>query len=103
MRSQGQQFLPIPDQYYKTVNDRVPGHKEDLERLKQNKILIDGNELGYLLQIFTIKEPELDPFFFEFITRRSFLGFGEGNVKTLFESVEAEQFRSGYLKVGTSV
>lgn len=98
MRSQGQQFLCIPEAYYQTVNSRVPGHKEDIDRLKRNRILIDGNEKGYLLQIFSVKEPELDPFFFEFITRKRFQGFGEGNVKNLLVTIEEDQFRRGYLK-----
>lgn len=98
MHARGQKFLPISEKYYKTVNERVPGHREDVERLKKNGILIDGDTEGYLLQIFTIKEPTLDPLFFEFITRRSFQGFGEGNVTTLFEALETDQFRRGYLK-----
>lgn len=98
MRSQGQEFLTIPEQYYKTIDDRVPGHRENLERLKKNRILIDGNKAGYLLQIFTVKEPLLDPFFFEFITRKEFQGFGEGNVKSLLETIEIDQFKRGFLK-----
>ena len=98
MGARGQKFLPISDKYYKTVSERVPGHTEDVERLKKNRILIDGDTEGYLLQIFTIKEPTLDPLFFEFITRKSFQGFGEGNVTTLFEALETDQFRRGYLK-----
>lgn len=97
MRSHGQSFLPISDRYYQTIAQRVPQHQEDIARLQQNHILMDGNDEGYLLQIFSTKEPALDPLFFEFITRKSFRGFGQGNVKTLFEALEADQFRRGYL------
>lgn len=103
MRSRGQEFLTIPEQYYKTIDDRVPGHRENVERLKKNRILIDGNKAGYLLQIFTVKEPQVDPFFFEFITRKEFQGFGEGNVKSLLETIEIDQFKRGYLKEEVTV
>ncbi|MGK7875164.1 MAG: 4-hydroxyphenylpyruvate dioxygenase [Xenococcaceae cyanobacterium] len=98
MRAQGQEFLPIPDKYYNSAEKQILKYGEDLESLRENRILIDGDDEGYLLQIFTTREPELDPLFFEFIDRRNFQGFGEGNVKTLFEALEVDQFRRGYLK-----
>jgi len=85
--------------YYDLVDKRVPGHTEDLDRLKANRILIDGdvNKEGILLQIFT--ETTFGPIFFEVIQRKGNDGFGNGNFQALFESIELDQIRRGVIKV----
>ncbi len=98
MRSQGQTFLSINDQYYDSVEKQIFQHGENLERLRKNQILIDDNDQGYLLQIFTTKDPGIEPLFFEFIYRHDFLGFGDKNVKTLLAALERDQVKRGYLK-----
>jgi 4-hydroxyphenylpyruvate dioxygenase len=76
----------------------VPGHGEDLDRLRRNRILIDGGgEDGILLQIFT--ENTFGPIFFEIIQRKGNDGFGNGNFQALFESIELDQIRRGVIKV----
>ena len=99
LRSQGVRFLDTPDTYYAAVNKRVPNHGEDLARLQRNKILIDGegqdkeSKEDKLLQIFT--ETVIGPIFFEIIQRKGNEGFGEGNFRALFESIEADQIARG--------
>ncbi|MBL8515235.1 MAG: 4-hydroxyphenylpyruvate dioxygenase [Betaproteobacteria bacterium] len=99
LRATGVRFLDTPDTYYAAVNKRVPNHGEDLERLKKNRILIDGEGLDKeskedkLLQIFT--ETVIGPIFFEIIQRKGNEGFGEGNFRALFESIEADQIARG--------
>ncbi len=99
MRSRGVRFLDTPDTYYERVDARVPGHGEDLARLQRNRILIDGEGLDKerredkLLQIFT--ETVIGPIFFEIIQRKGNEGFGEGNFRALFESIEADQIARG--------
>lgn len=91
-------FQDTLETYYDQVNERVPGHGEDLERLKKSKILIDGAPTegqGLLLQIFT--NTVIGPIFFEIIQRKGNEGFGEGNFKALFESIELDQIRRGVL------
>ena len=81
------------------LDDRVPDHGEDVARLKENRILLDGGEGqggGLLLQIFT--NTVIGPIFFELIQRKGNEGFGEGNFKALFESIELDQVRRGYIK-----
>lgn len=88
-----------PDTYYEKVDERVPGHGEDLERLKELRVLIDGaptEEQGLLLQIFT--QDAIGPVFFEIIQRKGNEGFGEGNFQALFESIELDQVRRGVLE-----
>jgi len=80
------------------VDQRVPGHGEDLPRLTKNKILIDADtddSKRKLLQIFT--QNAIGPIFFEIIQRKGNEGFGEGNFKALFESIERDQMRRGVL------
>jgi 4-hydroxyphenylpyruvate dioxygenase len=92
-------FMSVPDTYYEAVNARVPGHGEDLARLRRDRILIDGAPgagQGLLLQIFT--ETVIGPIFFEIIERKGNEGFGEGNFRALFESIERDQVRRGVLK-----
>ncbi len=96
LRAQGFKFLTVPSTYYEMVPTRVSGVTEDLKELEALGILLDGDETGYLLQIFT--EEVVGPFFFEFIQRKGNRGFGEGNFKALFEAIERDQIRRGVLK-----
>jgi 4-hydroxyphenylpyruvate dioxygenase len=96
----GVKFMPgPPDTYYDRSFDRVSGHDEPIERMKPHGILIDGEgvldggETKILLQIFS--KTVIGPIFFEFIQRKGDDGFGEGNFKALFESIEAEEIASG--------
>ena len=95
LRASGIQLLDTPDTYYELVDKRIPGHGEDLAALRQRRILIDGKAGALLLQIFS--ENQLGPIFFEFIQRKGDQGFGEGNFKALFESIELDQMRRGVL------
>ncbi|WP_172564348.1 4-hydroxyphenylpyruvate dioxygenase [Vibrio navarrensis] len=97
LRDRGMDFMPTPDTYYEKVNDRVVGHKEDVNKLRELRILIDGapTKDGILLQIFT--QTVIGPVFFEIIQRKGNEGFGEGNFKALFESIEEDQIRRGVL------
>ena len=98
MHQQGVSFLDTPDTYYEMVDERIPGHGEDLERMRVNRILIDAdvNEKDkQLLQIFT--QTCIGPIFFEVIQRKGNKGFGEGNFQALFESIERDQQRRGVL------
>ena len=98
MRARGVGFQDTPETYYEGIQARVPGHGEDLAGLRQRRILIDGAPTqgqGLLLQIFT--ENMIGPIFFELIQRKGNEGFGEGNFKALFESIELDQMRRGVL------
>ena len=98
MREAGVKFQDTIDTYYEQLEGRVPGHGENLQRLKADKILLDGAPTegqGLLLQIFT--ENMIGPIFFELIQRKGNEGFGEGNFKALFESIELDQIRRGVL------
>ncbi|WP_163648372.1 4-hydroxyphenylpyruvate dioxygenase [Modicisalibacter sp. 'Wilcox'] len=97
LRDNGIRFMTTPATYYEKVNQRVPNHDENLEDLKALNLLIDGApEEGILLQIFT--DTVIGPIFFEIIQRKGNKGFGEGNFKALFESIEEDQIRRGVLK-----
>ncbi|GIL17561.1 MAG: hemolysin [Oligoflexia bacterium] len=97
LKSQKLEFLtPPPGTYYKMLNDRVPNVKEDVERLQSNAVLVDGDDQGYLLQIFS--KNIIGPIFFELIQRQNHSGFGEGNFQALFDSIERDQQERGYLK-----
>jgi 4-hydroxyphenylpyruvate dioxygenase len=96
LRARDVKFLDTPETYYELVDKRLPGHGEDLKRLKRDKILIDGSEQGLLLQIFT--ETVIGPVFYEIIERKGDDGFGEGNFKALFESIELDQMQRGVLR-----
>ncbi|MCC5811109.1 MAG: 4-hydroxyphenylpyruvate dioxygenase [Ectothiorhodospiraceae bacterium] len=101
LRAAGVALLDTPDTYYDKVNERIPGHGEDLHRLRERRILVDGAPTegqGLLLQIFT--ETVIGPIFFEIIQRKGNEGFGEGNFKALFESIEEDQIRRGVLSSG---
>jgi 4-hydroxyphenylpyruvate dioxygenase len=98
LTARGVPFQDTLDTYYDLVDQRLPGHGEDLERLKKNRILIDGAPTpdgGKLLQIFT--KTVIGPIFFELIQRKGDEGFGEGNFRALFESIELDQIRRGVL------
>ncbi|HBB55034.1 MAG TPA: 4-hydroxyphenylpyruvate dioxygenase [Hyphomonadaceae bacterium] len=98
LRGRGVQFLKAPPEtYYELLETRVPGHGEDVARLRSNAILLDGAAPRILLQIFT--EPCIGPIFFEIIQRKGDDGFGEGNFRALFEAMEQDQIRRGTLKV----
>ena len=108
LRADGLGFMPSPPAtYYERVNERVPGHGEDMARLQRNGILLDGegavavgDKQGQmtkvLLQIFSANL--IGPIFFEFIQRKGDEGFGEGNFRALFVSIEEDQIRRGVLK-----
>jgi 4-hydroxyphenylpyruvate dioxygenase len=90
-------FLSTPDTYYELLDKRMPGHGEPVEELKKRRILLDGNPAGgLLLQIFT--KTMIGPIFFEIIQRKGDEGFGEGNFRALFESMELDQVRRGVLQ-----
>ena len=98
MRDRGVTFQDTIDTYFDGIEARVPGHGEDVQRLRADHILIDGAPTegqGLLLQIFT--ENMIGPIFFELIQRKGNEGFGEGNFKALFESIELDQIRRGVL------
>jgi 4-hydroxyphenylpyruvate dioxygenase len=107
LRANGIRFMDVPETYYERVEARIPGHGEDIERLRQNRILIDsapavqgqehnaGARGGLLLQIFT--ETVIGPIFFEIIQRKGNEGFGEGNFQALFEAIERDQMKRGVL------
>ncbi|MEW6642268.1 MAG: 4-hydroxyphenylpyruvate dioxygenase [Pseudomonadota bacterium] len=104
LRADGLPFMPSPpDTYFERVDQRLPGHGEDVARLRTNGILIDGEGVvnggrtKVLLQIFSANA--IGPIFFEFIQRKGDEGFGEGNFKALFESIEEDQIRRGVLTV----
>jgi 4-hydroxyphenylpyruvate dioxygenase len=99
LRAKDVRFLDTPDTYYERLDARVKNHGEDLERLKSNRILLDGEGIDKdhhedkLLQIFTANV--IGPIFFEIIQRKGNQGFGEGNFRALFESIEADQIARG--------
>jgi len=98
MRATGIEFLNTPEAYYTIIDKRVPEHSEDVARMQHNHILIDADEATgkqQLLQIFT--NTNIGPIFFEIIQRKGNEGFGEGNFQALFESIELEQKKRGYL------
>lgn len=104
LKALGVPFMtPPPETYYEMLEDRLPGHGEDVAGLKSRGILLDGTTEGgqprLLLQIFA--EPQIGPVFFEFIQRKGDYeeGFGEGNFKALFESIERDQIKRGVLEV----
>ncbi len=87
--------LDVPDTYYEVLQDRVPNITEDMTTLKNLRLLADGDDEGYLLQIFS--QNVIGPVFYEFIQRKNHWGFGEGNFQALFEAIERDQKRRGVL------
>ena len=96
LAARGADFQDTPDTYYERLDNRIKGHGEDVPRLKRDRILMDGERDNLLLQIFT--QNAIGPIFFEIIQRKGNQGFGEGNFKALFESIEADQIKRGVLK-----
>lgn len=97
LRKRGMEFLYVPENYYEDVMDRVGRIEEDLNDLKKLNILIDRDEEGYLLQIFSKPVQDRPTLFFEIIERNGAKSFGKGNFKALFESIEREQALRGNL------
>ncbi len=97
LRRRGVEFLHVPETYYETVNERVGHIDEDLTELKKLNILIDRDDEGYLLQIFSKPVEDRPTVFYEIIQRKGALSFGKGNFKALFESIEREQQNRGTL------
>lgn len=97
LRQQGAEFLAAPKAYYDTLGERVGDIDEDLERLRQLNILVDRDEHGYLLQIFTRPVEDRPTLFFEVIQRKGCRGFGKGNFQALFQAIEQEQEARGNL------
>lgn len=100
LKARGLEFMtPPPDTYYDMLEERLPDHGEPIDQLKPRGILVDGStdkgELRLLLQIFSA--PLVGPVFFEFIQRKKDEGFGEGNFKALFESIERDQIQRGVI------
>lgn len=95
LKAGGLAFMNTPATYFEGINTRVVGHEEDVAKLQSLNILIDGDESGILLQIFT--DTVIGPVFFEIIQRKGNEGFGEGNFQALFESIELDQIRRGVL------
>ncbi len=101
LKANGIAFQDSPDTYFDLIDKRLPGHGHDVEAMRQRRILIDGSPEtggGLLLQIFT--ENMVGPIFFEIIQRKGNDGFGEGNFKALFESLELDQMRRGVIPAG---
>jgi len=98
LHGNGIDFLDTPDTYYEGIDERIPGHGEDVERMRKNRIMIDADPNDpdkQLLQIFT--KTNIGPIFFEIIQRKGNEGFGEGNFQALFEAIERDQEKRGVL------
>lgn len=101
LKERGQHFLEVPDTYYKQLREKLKSSKvqvkEDMDVLQRLKILIDYDDNGYLLQIFTKNMQDRPTLFLEVIQRHNHNGFGAGNFKSLFEAIEADQAERGNL------
>lgn len=95
LRERDVKFLQVPDTYYEDIPKRPFTVTEDLEVLKRLNLLVDGDKEGYLLQLFS--ETYIGPLFFEYIQRKNHWGFGNGNFQALFDAIERDQMRRGYL------
>ncbi|MEK6554878.1 MAG: 4-hydroxyphenylpyruvate dioxygenase [Bdellovibrionota bacterium] len=96
LRANGVEFLNMIDTYFDLILKRLPQVTEDIDQLRQHKILVDGDHDGYLLQIFG--QTVIGPIFFEIIQRKNHAGFGNGNFQALFDAIEEDQRRRGYLE-----
>jgi 4-hydroxyphenylpyruvate dioxygenase len=97
LKANGVEFLTIPDSYYEELPRRVGAIEEPMETIRALNVLVDKDEEGYLLQLFTKPLEDRPTVFFEIIQRKGSRGFGKGNFKALFESIEQEQARRGNL------
>jgi 4-hydroxyphenylpyruvate dioxygenase len=97
MRDRGVEFLYVPETYYDDLIERVGEIDEDVATLKKHGILIDRDDEGYLLQLFTKPVVDRPTLFFEIIQRKGAQSFGKGNFKALFEAIEREQENRGTL------
>ena len=97
LQRNGVHFLRVPDSYYDMLRDRVGEMEEPIEEIKRLGILVDKDQDGYLLQIFTRPVEDRPTVFYEIIQRKGSRGFGKGNFKALFEAIELEQARRGNL------
>src|SRR5207302_6323695 len=97
LRANGVEFLEVPDSYYETLEERVGPIGEGISAIRELRILMDRDEDGYLLQLFTKPVQDRPTLFFEVIEREGSRGFGKGNFKALFEAIELEQGRRGNL------
>ncbi len=97
LRKRGIEFLYVPDTYYEDLTERVGEIEEEIQQLKKLNILVDRDEEGYLLQIFTKPVEDRPTLFYEIIQRKGAQSFGKGNFKALFESIEREQALRGNL------
>jgi len=97
LQENGVEFLRVPDTYYEEVKDRIGEIDEDIKDLKKLGILVDRDDEGYLLQIFTKPVEDRPTVFYEILQRKGCKGFGKGNFKALFVSIEEEQRRRGNL------
>jgi len=97
LRRNGLDFLEVPETYYENLNERIGNIEEDVKELKKNKILVDRDEEGYLLQLFTKPIQDSPTLFIEIIQRKGSRGFGQGNFQALFEAIEREQEKRGNL------
>ncbi len=97
LRENGVEFLDVPDSYYDALPTRVGQIAEDLDAVRRLRILVDRDEEGYLLQLFTKPVEDRPTVFYEIIQRAGSRGFGKGNFRALFEAIEAEQARRGNL------
>lgn len=96
LREREIKFLDIPSTYYEAIPNRPFDVKEDLKVLEERQLLVDGDEEGYLIQNFS--ETYVGPLFFEYIQRKNHWGFGEGNFQALFDAIERDQMKRGYLE-----
>jgi len=97
LQQNGVEFLRVPDSYYDLLSDRIGEPEEPMEEIKRLGILVDKDQEGYLLQIFSKPVQDRPTVFFEIIQRKGSRGFGKGNFKALFEALELEQARRGNL------
>ncbi len=96
LRERGIKFLDIPSTYYEAIPERPFTVTEDLKVLEERQLLVDGDEEGYLIQNFS--ETYVGPLFFEYIQRKNHWGFGEGNFQALFDAIERDQVKRGYIE-----
>jgi 4-hydroxyphenylpyruvate dioxygenase len=97
LQQNGVEFLRVPDSYYDLLKERIGEFDEPLAEIKRLGILVDKDQDGYLLQIFTRPVEDRPTVFYEIIQRKGSRGFGKGNFKALFEAIELEQARRGNL------